>query len=364
MSESPAAEVAKRRLTTAARRLGVKNPASVIGGLLDRSFELPLGDPRYGNNELTPGYFPLEHSFTEVQPSALRLDLSPLGPQASAHARAQEASREMRRLVHESYGDPALRWFDERSEPWRGSTIHGDARFGAWFGLATDAAGLQEAKVYYEIKPGDVGALPSNLQYAVRIATEVLPGLVPIFTSIACGRKRGAQRVYFFHRGDLRLLELEPLLNRLGVGQHLPGLLAAVGVALGGRFILPEGSVILGLRDTQKGLELKLDVLVGAIPDPPPQMYQLINMVLGERPQAQADLRRWALAMTPDDEPGPGRISVVSFRVQPQLGARCSIYLRPSGYAQLGRRHAAPGEASPRAPRRPARTAPADPYRL
>jgi len=342
MSTFSAAEVAKRRLTVASRRLGTKNPVSAIGGLIDRSFDLPLGDPRYGNNLLTPGHFPLEHSFSEMAPAALRLDMEPLGPSADPHARAQEASREMRRLVSDNYGAAALRWFDARSEPWRGTTLHGNARFGAWFGMGVDQMGLQESKVYYELRPNDLDGLPPNLQHAARVAAAALPGLVPIFTSIACGRKRGAQRLYFFHRGDLRLLDLEPLLNALGVGHQLPGLLAAVGVVLGGRFILPEGSVIMGLRDTQKGIELKLDVLIGGIPDPPPQMYQLVHMVLGERPSAQNELRRWAQAMTPDNEDGPGRISVVSFRVQPQMGARCSIYLRPSGYTQVGRHESNP----------------------
>jgi hypothetical protein len=342
----PASEVAKRRITAAARRLGTVNPVAAIGGLIDRSFELPIDDPRYGQNQLSPGCFPIEHSFSEMSPAALRLDLEPLGPQASPHARAQEASREMRRLVQGAYGDPALRWFDERSEAWRGSTLHGGARFGAWFGMAVDPAGLQEAKVYYELAPNDLEALPPNLQHAARLAMESLPGLTPIFCSLACGRKRGAQRLYFFHRGDLRLLDLEPLLHRLGIGNQLPGLLAAVGVVLGGRFVLPSGSVILGLRDTQKGLELKLDVLVGGMADPPPQMYQLLNMVLAERPQALAEMRRWAAAMTPDDEPGPGRISVVSFRVQKQLATRCSIYLRPSGYSQVGRSEPGPGDGA------------------
>jgi hypothetical protein len=94
-------------------------------------------------------------------------------------------------------------------------------------------------------------------------------------------------------------------------------------------------------------------------------MYQLLNMVMAERPNSQSALRRWAQAMTPDEEEGPGRISVVSFRVQPQLGARCSIYLRPSGYTQLGRRALAPSEAPPmhRPAARPSRIT-ADPYRI
>jgi hypothetical protein len=339
------ADVAKRRLTIASRRLGTLNPATVIGGLLDRSFELPIGDHRYGANALTPGHMPLEHSFSEVAGKALRLDMEPLGPGASPHARQQEAGREMRRVVHSAFGGDALRWFDERSEPWRGSKLDGAARFGAWYGLGVDAAGVQESKVYYELRPGDFDALPDNLRHAARVATSVLPGLVPIFTSIACGRRRGAQRLYFYHRGDLRLLDLEPLLHRLGIGEQLPGLLAAAGLVLGGRFVLPEGSVILALRDTDRGIELRLDVLVAGVPDPPQQMFNLFNMALAERPQSQKTLREWVQAMTPDDEweAGPGRISVVSFRAEAERPTRCSLYIRPNGYTQQGRRAAAPG---------------------
>src|SRR6266508_2153882 len=123
MSRISAAEVAKRRLTIAARRLGTADPVPSLGGLLDRSFELPLGDPRYGKNALAPGCLPMEHSFSETAAGSLRLDLEPLGPAASPLGRRQEASREMRRLVNSAYGRNALSWFDERSEPFRGGQI-------------------------------------------------------------------------------------------------------------------------------------------------------------------------------------------------------------------------------------------------
>ena len=346
MQMTSASEVAKRRLGMAARRLGTKDPTTAISGLLDRSFQLPLADPRYGNNLLAPGRFPLEHSFSETAGNALRFDMEPLGPNATAHARQQEASREMRRLTAQNYGREALEWFDARSERWRNGMSHGSSRFGAWFGMATDAYGLQECKVYYEMRDDDLETLPPTLRHAARIAMHHLPGLVPIFTSIACSRSRGAQRVYFFHRGDLRLLDLEPLLNQLGIGKQLPSLLAAAGVIFGGRFVLPEGSVIVGLRDTHKGLEMKLDVLIAGLPDPPPQMYQLLNMVLSERPASQANLQRWVQAMTPDHLSGPGEIGVISIRILPETPARCSLYLRPSGYDSVGRSAPGPG-ASP-----------------
>jgi hypothetical protein len=356
MHALPAAQIAKRRLTLASRRLGTRNPVEAIGGLIDRTFTLPAGDPRYGDSLLTPAApLPLEHSYSEVASQSLRLDMDVLDPLTHPHAKQLEAGREMRRLVEENFGQPALRWFDQRSEKWRGSGIHGGARFGAWFGLGVDPWGLQEAKVYYELKPGELDGLPPNLQHAARVAMSMLPGLVPIFTSIACGRKRGAQRVYFFHRGDLRLLDLEPLLNQLGIGQQLPSLLTATGVVLGGRFVLPEGAVILGIRDTQKGFELKLDVLLAGLPDPPRDMYDLINMALAERPQSQAALSRWTAALTPDDAAGPGRISVVSFRVAPELPSRCAIYLRPTGYEQIGRAQPGPGQLRGVPPRDPFR---------
>jgi hypothetical protein len=63
-----------------------------------------------------------------------------------------------------------------------------------------------------------------------------------------------------------------------------------------------------------------------------------------ERPESVRRLRRWADALTPDDHDGPGHVSVVSFRVLPERPTRCSIYLRPHGYAQRGRAARGPGE--------------------
>jgi hypothetical protein len=329
-----AAEVAKRRLSIAARRLGTADPVPSLRGLLERSFELPLGDPRYGNNALAPGRLPLEHSFSEVAAGALRLDLEPLGPGASPLARRQEASREMRRLVNATYGRDALAWFDQRSEPFRGGQIPGSARFGAWFGGAWDEAGMSEAKVYYELGPDQLGDLPPNLQHAAQIAMSILPGLVPIFTSLGAGRSQGAQRLHFFHRGPLRLLDLEPLMHRLGIGHQLPSLLGAAGLILGGRFVLPEGAALLGLRDTARGMELELEVLVPAIPDPPEQMPELIQLHLQQRPDSQRAFRHWLQAMTPDAWTAPGKLSMVSVRVTPQTSSRLGLHFHPVGYDQ------------------------------
>ena len=227
MTQLRAAEVARHRLHVASRRLGTQDPSAFIGGLLDRTFELPVGDPRYGNNALLPGCMPIETSFSEASKDALRLDMEPLGPLASPHGRIHEVSRETRRLVAQQYGQAALRWFDERTEPFRGSRLHGGARFGAWFGAAFDREGVQEAKIYYELSPGGLDDLPPTVRHVCRVAQACVPRLIPIFTSVSCNRAQGNQRVYFYHQGELRLLDLEPLMNQLGIGHQLPSLLTA-----------------------------------------------------------------------------------------------------------------------------------------
>jgi hypothetical protein len=343
MATTRAADVARLRLSRAARRLGTKDPNEIFGRFLDRAFDLPLGDGRYGNNALLPGSLPLEHSFSEISPASLRFDFEPFGHSTAPVTRRQECSREMRRAVNQVFGSAALAWFDKRSEPFRASTLPGSAKFGAWFGAGFDEDGMNEAKVYYELGPDQLGDLPPNLMQAARVAMSLLPGLTPIFTSIACGRNHGGQRIYLYHRGDLKLLDLEPLMNKLGVGQQLPSILQAIGLVLGGRFVLPDGSVIVGLRDTTRGIEMKLDILLPYVPDPPQEMHGLIQMLLSQRPESQRAFRQWTQAMTPDGYAGPGRMSVLSARVRPNMGSRLTVYFRPVGYDQPPNR-TRPGE--------------------
>lgn len=327
-----AADFARERLSLAARRLGTADPSGTLGELLDRSFDSPLGDPRYRGNTLCPGCaIPLEHSFDEMSASSLRLGLEAV-PGAAPDTRRHETTRAMRGLVDSHFGARALSWFDRSSEAWRGMHAPGDQRFGAWFGAAFDEAGLQTSKVYYECTRDQLEALPPNLRHAARTAMACLPALVPAFVSVACGRAQGAQRIYFYHNADLRLLDLEPLMNRLGVGHQLPGLLTAVGLILGGRFVLPRGSVILGIRDTSKGFELKMHLVVPEVPDAPSQMHGLIQMHLAQRPGSQRAMRQWFQAMTPDHESAPGSISVVGVRIAPTLSGRLTVYFTPVGY--------------------------------
>jgi hypothetical protein len=283
----------------------------------------------YAHNRLTPGAVPFEPSFSEAEPNALRFTIQPLGPEASPVARRDEATREMRRLVAPMFGRDALNWFDARSEEWRGMTGLGWMSYGAWFGSAFDEDGLYAAKIYYELAPSQIDALAPGLARLTRMVMAEMPGLMPIFTSIGCKREAGSQRVTFMHRGPLALAGLGPLMNRLGIGHQLPSLMRVVGVALGGRFELPNGGALIGLRETPAGVEMKLEVLLAALPDLPNRFLDLLRLGLAERPRQVAALERWLAAFGVDDADEQGHFSVLSVNVTPRSQARVSLYVRP-----------------------------------
>jgi hypothetical protein len=321
--------VVKDRVRQVARQLGTANPLDYVGATLERAFPLPLGDDRYAENWLAPGTAAFEPSYSENEPKTLRFTVEPLGPGASAVSRRDEATRENRRLAGGVFGNDALRWFDERSEEWRGLNGSGRMAFGAWFGSAYDGDGLAATKVYYELGPGQLGALPRRLSGLAREACTLMPSLVPVFTTISCRKHRGSQRVTFLHRGPLKVRSLEPLMTRLGMGEHLPALLQIVGVTLGGRFELPGESVLVGLGESPHGSELRLEILLGRVPDLPPEFLDLLALGLSERPQNLMGLVRWLRAYTPQNYSLPGDFSVMTVRMSPASAPRVSLYLRP-----------------------------------
>ena len=319
----------KQSLAQASRALGVHDPLPIMGPLIERTFYRPDDDVAYAHNQLTPGAVPFEPSFSETEPDTLRFTIEPLGPGASPVARRDEATREMRRLISPFFGRDALHWFDARSEEWRGFGGLGWMNYGAWFGSAFDEDGLFAAKIYYELVPSQIDALAPRLARLTRMVMTEMPTLSPIFTSIGCKKDAASQRVTFLHKGPLALTALGPLMNRLGIGHQLPSLMRVVGVALGGRFELPNGGVLVGMRDTPEGVEMKLEILLAAVPDLPARFLDLFRLGLAERPRQVAALERWLSAFGVDDASEQGHFSVLSVRVTPSSQARISLYVRP-----------------------------------
>lgn len=329
MQTRPMSFAVARRLRLASEKLGTKNPAELLKPLLDRTFALPEGDSRYGKNALTPGAAPFEPSFSELEPRTLRFTVEPLGPEASGLDRRDEATREMRRLVR-MFGPDTLRWFDQRSEEWRSSGTGNDLNYGAFFGASCDPTGLCTSKVYYETRPDQFDALPYSLFNLVTAALHYIPNLTPLFTTLACRRDNGGQRVTFVHGGAFRLSDLMPLMEYLDLGSQLPGIMQIIGLALGGRFELPANSMLLALGETPEGqAEFEIYVLLGAVPDVPTNFLDLLAMGLTERPRELQAMMRWLNAFTPESGDWPGNFSVLSVRTNPGSSPRVSLYLRP-----------------------------------
>jgi hypothetical protein len=343
MNGTPAAVPVRERLAKAARSLGVADPTPFVGGLIDRSFPLPLGDMKVARNALMPGYAPAQPRFHTGDGDVLRFMIEPLGPESSPVTRRHEATREMRRLVGPLFGKDALKYFDNRSEEWRGMSSISRLDYGAWFGTAYDNDGLKSASVVYELHPWQLNALPSSLARLVVTATDSLPTLQPLFTTISCARESGDHGITFLHRGPLRLGSLEPLMERLGLAHQLPGIMQVVGLTLGGRFQLPDGSVLVGLAETPEGPELRLEIMLGRLPDVPNSFLDLLALGLSERPRELRALVRWLQAFTPQDGVGPGDISVLSIRTTPRTSPKVALYLRPVEF-EVGRRRGRDGE--------------------
>jgi hypothetical protein len=246
--------------------------------------------------------------------------------------RRDEATREMRRLVRDLFGREALGWFDRRSEPWRGIGTGIKLNYGAFFGSAYDRDGLNASKIYYETLPDQIDGLPLELFGIVARAMDLAPGLYPLFTTIACERDRGGQKLTFLHRPPLKLAALQPLLDELGLGHRLPGIMQIVGLALGGRFELPPNATLVALGNTHEGPEFELMTLLGMIPDVPPNFLDLLTLGMSERPRELSALISWLRAFTPEDDEWPGRFSILSVRTTPVSPPRVAIYLRPAEF--------------------------------
>lgn len=316
-----------RRLGQAAAKLQTRNPVPLMQRMIEETFSLPEDDPRYGDNSLLPGAAPLEPSFGP--PGQLQFDIEPLGPGAPAHDRRNAATCEMRRLLHAMFGREALYWFDQQSEPWRGFSAGSKLRYGAFFGSNVDQNGLYSSRVTYETSPSQVEQLPVGLFRIVSTVMLALPTLRPIFTTLSAQRNLGTQRLTFFSPSAIKLAEMKPVLETLGLGHQLPSILQIFGLALGGRFELPAGSALLAFGQTPEGTELELHVMLDAIPDLPAQFLSLLTLGLTERPRELTALERWMDAFTPESDVWPGRFSMLSVRTTPATSPRVSLALRP-----------------------------------
>lgn len=314
---APASQGAKHLLTSAAHVLHTADPVAELAPDLDETLPLPAGSPPYRRRRT------FETRFSEQVPRSLAVGLAPGDPEQPAADRAARTTRTMRRLLARNVGPRALHWFDSRWEPLQ----YGSRE--SWLSSTFDGNGLREAQISYGWGPQTGDSLAGALVEVMRRAIEAMPTLRPALTSVRCGRTSGSQDVTFRVDGPLRLEDLKPLMERLGLGGQHTRLVNAVAFVLGARFVLPPGAALVTLRPGPAGVELRLDVDLEAIADLPPNVAALLQMQLVERPRSLSALEEWVAAMALDGS-SPGALSVLSVLVRPEQGPRLAIDLRPS----------------------------------
>jgi hypothetical protein len=309
-------------LQTAALHLGTASPARVqeISRVLDDSLPYPVGDPAYQNSRM------LETNFNETSGDTLAFEMDPGGPRVTPLDRVELATRAMADIVSHHMGRDARDWFDGRSEPQNTRRSYG---WGASLGSSLDRDGVRESHITYEWGPDMMDALPSPLHRISRIALTTLPGLRPVLTTIRCGRSSGTQQVTFDVDRATPLASLQPMMEALGLGAQHASLMSTAAFLMGARFVLPPDTSTITLRPVRTGVEMRLDVNLDALPDPPERLLPLLRMQMTERPSSSRALDKWLMALTPDGFPGPGTVSILSVWVRTNMPARVALYLRP-----------------------------------
>jgi hypothetical protein len=323
MPQPTVATVAKQLLVRAAQNLGIPNPLSDVGRVIDHSLSFPLGQ-RYNAAD------PLSPSFSETTPENLGFIIEPDGPGVTPADKIRSATQAMQHIVSDRFGEPARHWLDGRLETVTSNGYQRGASYGASFGSGFDRNGINESFVQYEWGPMLMDSLPAPLYRIARTAMETLPGLRPSLSTIRCGRSSGSQQVTFEMERALPLANLQPLMERLGLGHRHASVMNALGFVLGARFVLPPDTAMLTFRPMRAGVEMRVDVNLDALPDPPAQLMALMRLQMTERPKGVQGFDRWLTALTPDGYPGPGTVSVLSVWCRPDLPARLALYLHPA----------------------------------
>jgi len=281
--------------------------------LFQRTFGRPMSDPAYRTNRLQPGALPLEWSFSEADPDALRIELQPFDPELAPEERLRRAGFALLQLMEDHEGKAPAEEFSSLVSPVLVERSH--LAFGAFLGLVYRPFRAPQYKIYIELDPDDRAQSNSDLQ--------MVAGFRPHFRSVAVGAGKVDERIYYLCRDGLRILDLEPLCAALGMPHRFPALLVTMLELTGGEFYLPPLSALLGLRRTGQESELKVELVAGSAIEPT-GLFDRIERLL--QPSAVAPFRRWAAIVYPK-RPRALPVSVISIKVSAAQPARLSIYV-------------------------------------
>jgi hypothetical protein len=315
-------------LQRCAGRLGLPAIAGVVADDLMESLPLAFLDAQYFSNSLVPGSAPVEVSFAETQPRALRVDLEPFCFGISPAERRQRAAAIAARWLVGLLPPDLNREYEKRLTSLCNLSIGQSARFGAFLGATFDACGIAEVKVYSEWNSGLPDGLPERLAETARTALATVPGLMPHFSSLSCGRAGCVPRLYFLCREEVPLLALYNVLETAGLSHRLAELACLMLPLAGVTTILPAGAGVLSFREVAGVLDCKLEILARALPISVGIFAESVRRSLAQRPEIRTALQHWWHAVGGINV-WPEEFNAVGFRLSSTTPAQFGAYLSP-----------------------------------
>lgn len=320
-----AGAVAARLTELAAQLAGAAPDAAAraaIQQLLGGTFPYPMSDPRYRANALNPGGLPVEVSFAEAEPCALRVDLAPgppdLGPRARAAAAAGLAGLGPGELV-----------------PWQ--QLLAPRRFGGFAALAIAPGGpgrwSVRHKAYLELGSQSGASLsgmglPAPQPRIWESAMSAIPGLRPHFVALSPGAVLPGQlspgpRMYFECTSGLALTTLVAWAREVDLVGPALAAAATVRMLTGGAVVLPAAGLLLALGSTPAGgAELKVECPAAVLgPDP----RSAISSILMARPKVEAAFTRWRVALGGSPAPTVVSVRIAAGQAAPTLNVYAGL---------------------------------------
>lgn len=311
-SEQRASDHLRARVGAMARELGIVDLVhGELGDLFDRTFARHVADAEYRSNRLQPGALPLEWSFSEAEPDALRIEFQPFDPTLAPGERLRCTVRALMPAVEAHHGEDLAAQFE--SAVCSASAANSKLNFGAFVGLVHRPHGDDEFKIYVECDPEYPSLLSGDLSN--------IAGVAPHFFSIAVGGGVVSRRTYHICREGLHVLNLEGVCAALGMSHRFPALLMTMLELTDGEFHLLPNSVLLGVRRHGQESELKVELICGTAM----RLDGLVGRIEGLlQPNTVAPFRRWVAMICPEEITLPVR--VVSVKASTKQPARLSVY--------------------------------------
>ena len=165
---------------------------------------------------------------------------------------------------------------------------------------------------------------------AVAAAAAKIPGVAPLFWSMAYDRVQATPRLYFLFEDEIPVMDVHPLLAAAHLSHRLPELVSMATRLTGNGWTLPARSTVFSVRDRGGVLDCKLEFLTSAARHSAPALRAGVRDLLRDRPETRSALHHWAAAIGEDGL--PERLHVVGGRVSASHGMRFGLYAGPASW--------------------------------